>query len=98
MTRNLDNKLNFTNGTRLLILKLEDGRDYAIPTKKELSNARILEVNNDGSFTAHWSSNWNLNGDFSSELMSFDNNLVMDEGDLEARNEFRIKNGLMPIK
>ena len=59
---------------------------------------RVLEVFPDGSFTAHWMSNWNLNGDFATELMKFNPDGTLDTKDKDERNQYRIANGLMPIK
>jgi len=99
MTNNINenNKLNLKKRTNVRILKLEEGIIVAVPTLKAISDARILDVNEDGSFTAHWNENWNESGDFRTELMRFDNNLIFDNGDKEKRNKIRKNNNLIEI-
>ena len=96
--RNLNNVLKLKSCSSLLVVKLSEGITVAIPVVRKLSNANVLDVNEDGSFTAHWKNNWNTNGDFRSELMKFDNDLVFDDGDKKKRNKLRKKNGLVEIK
>ncbi len=95
--KNLNNKLNLKTGKALLIVELKEGITVAIPSTPKLMNAKILEVFDDGSFTAHWKDNYNLDGDFRTELMKFDNDLVFDNGDKARRNEIRRNNGLIEI-
>lgn len=97
-TLNKDNALKLKMKTPLRIVRLEEGKTVAIPTKRRLANAFVLDIFPDGAFTAHWDGNFNIFGDFSSELMRFTDNLELDELDLGKRNAFRIKNGLMPIE
>lgn len=81
-----------------IVVTISGGKEITvfIPTTKTFANAKVLTVD-DNSFTAHWLTNWNLNGDFSSELMSFDEQAVLDTGDLADRNTFRKENGLIEI-
>lgn len=96
--KNENNKLNLKQGSWVMVVQLKEGITVAIPTVKVLANVRIVDVDEDGSFTAHWDDNYNLNGDFRTELMRFDNDLVLDSGDMKKRNDIRKANGLMPIK
>lgn len=96
--RNLNNKLNLKTGTNVLVIVttgVKENITVAIPTRQTLANAKVVEVNQDGSFTAHWKGNFNLRGDFRTELMSFNNELVLDTNDRERRNKFRKQNGLI---
>ena len=97
MKKNADNKLKLSTGKHLLMLELKEGITVAIPTIKALTNIRVLEVEDNGSFTAHWTSNFNLSGDFRTEVMQFDADLVLDTGDKVARNKIRKVNDLIPI-
>lgn len=96
--KNANNKLKLSTGKHLLMLELKEGITVAIPTTKALSNIRVLDIEDDGTFTAHWTSNFNLSGDFRTEVMRFDADLVLDEGDKTKRNNERKAHGLMPIK
>ena len=98
MTLNNENKLKLKQRSSLLIVELKEGKTIAIPVRSSLRNARVLDVFPDGAFTAHWKENFNTFGDFRSELMTFDSNLVLDEMDLKKRNKLRVANGLMPIE
>lgn len=98
MTLNNENQLKLKQRSSLRIVELAEGKTVAIPTKRKVANALVLDVFPDGAFTAHWDVNFNLDGDFRTELMRFDSNLVLDEMDLEKRNKIRVDNGLMPIK
>jgi hypothetical protein len=80
-----------------LALKLEEGITVALPTRVGY-NIRVLSVASDGSFSAHHKNNYNLNGDFRTELMMFSNDLVLDTEDKKKRNEQRLANGLLGIK
>ena len=95
------------NNTSLETLKIKDylfveeidGNLVAKRSSKELANARVLGIDTiDGRFTAHWLSNWNTSGDFSSEIMLFNTDCKLDRDDLDKKNAYRIHNGLMPIK
>lgn len=79
-------------------MDLKSGQTVFLPTEERIANARILSVRSNGSARIHWKGNYNLSGDFSSELMVFDNNLVMNVADEDARNEYRISNGLVALK
>ena len=95
---NENNVLNLKCGTWIRIVRTwQKDLVVAIPTVKSIGNARVLSVNEGGSFTAHWEGNFNKDGDFNSELMSFDNNLVEDNKDVEERNRIRRENGLVEI-
>ena len=99
---NENNQLKLKKKSPLLILNLESGATVAVPVSNKFakmsdSGARVLEIMEDGAFTAHWFDNYNDSGDFWTELMRFDNNLVMDKMDLKKRNQIRKKAGLMPI-
>ena len=96
--KNENNRLKLATKKNLLIIELKEGITVAIPTTSKLSNAKVLEVFEDGSFSAHWSMNWNESGDFATELMSFDNDLALNKKDFKARNKRRTDNGLQPIK
>ena len=96
--KNSNNILKLKRGQKLVMVNLDEGIKVAIPTLSKLSNIRILDVNEDGSFTAHWNSNYNLSGDFRTELMLFDADLILDEGDLAIRNSIRKANNLIEIK
>ena len=69
-----------------------------IPTTKPFANVRLLEKTDDWGFTAHWLSNFNLDWDFSSELMQFKADLYLDIVDKIERNDYREKNWLVEIK
>ncbi len=99
---NKDNCLKLKNGGYGLVLKSGINTVF-IPTikalaKKAAEGARILQVMEDGVITAHWYDNYNTSGDFHTELMRFDNNLLLDIMDKEKRNAIRAKNGLMEIE
>ena len=103
MYMNNNNQLNLKEGTWGRVIKLAEkqGKEHMIifmPCIKKISNARVVEANEDGSISVHWSDNWNLEGDFRTELMQFNENLVLDNLDFEERNELRSKNGLDLIK
>lgn len=103
---NENNALNISEGSRGRIVELSEkfkgknGKNLTvfIPTIKKLANARVLDVNSDGSLSIHWERNWNTSGDFRTELMQFNNNLIMDNLDLEERNKIRRKAGLVEIE
>lgn len=94
---NENNKLKLREGSYGRVLKLAKGKTIFFPCKKVLGNARILDLNEDGSISVHWEDNYNTSGDFRTELMQFDSYLVMDDKDFEARNAFRVANNLIPI-
>ncbi len=96
--KNLNNILKLKRGQRVLIVRLKEDITVAIPTVSKLSNARLLDVFEDGSFTAHWTDNYNLDGDFRTELMSFSSDLVFSTKDLTRRNKIREMNDLVKIK
>lgn len=96
--KNNNNKLGLKERSYLKYLTLEEGITIAIPTLKGLADLMILDIYDDGAFTAHWIENYNTDGDFRSELMRFDNDLILDKMDLKKRNQIRIKNGLYPIE
>ena len=85
-----------TTGTYLYIFKAGQ-YTKAIPTTKKFCNARVLDVLTLGSFTAHWISNYNKNGDFATELMRFNSYGILDTKDKNERNEVRKANELHPI-
>ena len=99
--RNLNNKLKLKRGKRLMFLTLTEGISVAIPTplaKKDGRNVvMVLDVAPDGSFSAHWEGNFNTFGDFRSELMVFNNDLVLDKQNEKARKDFREKAGLINL-
>lgn len=95
---NKDNCLKLKIGSYGRVLDLKGGERVFFPCQIKLSNARVIDVFTDGYITAHWVSNYNLNGDFRTELMRFDDNLVYDKKDFVARNKMRIANGLLPIE
>lgn len=95
---NQDNKLGLRQGNYLFVVDIASVGTVAVPTIKEVANARVLEASPDGSIKVHWMSNYNLCGDFRSEVMAFDNNLVLDTEDQEKRNAWRVERGLMPIE
>lgn len=67
---------------------------------KGASNVKILELLDDG-VKVHWLSNYNTNGDFATELMTFrliDGVYAEDQGDTKERNDRRIERGLKPIE
>ena len=90
--------LGLKRGSNLLMVELKEGITVAIPTVKALANIKVLDVQEDGVFTAHWTSNFNTDGDFRTELMVFTSDLVLDTEDLAKRNAVRVENGLMPIE
>jgi len=94
---NNKNNLNIKRGKYLKVLK-EDNINIAKLSLKEEANARVLEIFKDGSFTAHLISNYNLRGDFRTELMYFNNKLILDEEDKKTRNEIRASFGLIEIE
>ena len=95
-------KINLYAGRYILIIELSSGETVAIPTSKAVAltlpqwAGRVLSVDADGSFAAHWLSNYNTNGDFKTELLTFNSNLSMVD-DLAERNAIRLANGLMAI-
>jgi len=101
---NNNNKLELKEGGfgRVLTLKEKDSNGsnlvVFLPVSSKVANARILEVHESGAISVHWKENFNDEGDFQSEVMLFDENLVLDNSDLDKRNEFRVRKGLMPIK
>lgn len=101
---NKNNSLGLKVGSygRVLTLKEVDtkGKNLVVflPVVKELANARVLEVNESGSIKVHWKMNYNLSGDFRTELMQFSNNLILDNKDFKERNKIRKANGLVLIK
>lgn len=86
-------------GRVMELSQVVDGKNLTVflPTVKAVANARVVEVNEDGSVAVHWDGNFNLSGDFRTELMQFDNNLTMDNLDFEERNELRVANGLVAL-
>lgn len=95
---NKDNNLKLKAGGWGLVVVLEEGITVFIPVRKKIANARILQVHESGSISVHWDCNYNLFGDFSTELMFFNSELVLDEGEKKARNKRRARNGLQLIK
>lgn len=95
---NEDNRLNLKIGSHGRVMNLVDVGKVFLPCSSKISNARVVEVEEDGSVNVHWKDNFNLDGDFRSELMSFDSNLVFNEEDLVDRNRVRRENGLVEIK
>lgn len=95
--KNENNKLNLKRKTNIIVVELQEGITVGIPTRQSIANAKILDVFEDGSFTAHYTSNWNEEGDFSTELLRFDEDLVFDNGDKKKRNKIREDNGLLKI-
>lgn len=99
---NSNNRLNLKTGSKLLWIELSSKEQIAIPsklaTKTHPWTIKVVNVYPDGAFTAHWYSNWNLEGDFRSELMLFNNNLELDKMDLKKRNAFRRKHNLIEIE
>lgn len=95
--KNANNCLKLKTRSKLLILDLKEGITVALP-HSEIWNAMVLNVKKDGSFSAHWKDNWNRSGDFASELMKFDNDLVLDKNDKKERNKFRRERGLIEIE
>lgn len=99
---NENNVLNLKQGSWGRVLVLAQGKGSKnitvfMPCQKRLANARVLEAFDDGAITAHWESNFNTNGDFRTELMRFDNNLVLDALHLAERNRIRRDAGLVEI-
>lgn len=95
---NENNKLKLVCGSLVRVVDLQEGITVAIPTRRGVANAKVLDVNEDGGIAVHWIDNWNMSGDFSTELMRFDSNLVLDTGDLQNRNAVRNAIGIMPVK
>ena len=94
---NKENILNLKFRSSLRIVRIKEGITIAIPTLKKISDAMVLEINEDGSFTAHYNSNFNTSGDFRTELMVFTNELILDDENLKERNKIRKSNGLIKI-
>lgn len=94
---NNNNQLGLKRGSWGRVMKLEGGMTVFLPCVKLIANARVLNARNDGSADVHFKGNFNTFGDFRSELMSFDSNLVLDTGDLKERNARRRAAGLVEI-
>lgn len=94
---NKNNELRLKVGNWGRVIHLNEGIHIFLPVMRKLANARVVEVGEDGSLKVHWDSNYNLNGDFRSELMKFNSNLILDEKDKESRNKFRRQHGLVEI-
>ena len=95
---NENNILNLRSGSFGRVCNLVNVGQVFIPTVRRIANAKVLNVFEDGSISVHWDSNWNLSGDFESELMQFNKNLVLDIEDKQNRNKFRKENGLVEVK
>lgn len=89
-------KTNKTTGNYIIVFR--QGKTIrCVPTKKSFANARIVNILDDGSFTAHWIDNYNTSGHFSTELMLFDNDFCIKTKDEERRNKHRINNNLISL-
>jgi hypothetical protein len=95
---NDNNSLLLKRGTYVRIMDLKDGKTVMLPCVERIANGRVLNARQDGSSDVHWKLNYNTDGDFRSELMSFNSDLVMDVADEDARNEFRVSAGLAPLQ
>lgn len=105
---NNNNLLNLREGSWGVVLELamkkgNKNMRVFVPTTKAFCDgngmsARVLDVNEDGSISVHWASNFNTSGDFRSELMQFSVDLIMDNLDFDARNKVRVANGLVPMR
>lgn len=78
--------------------------EIAVPSLKKHATARLLKFDADKIYL-HWTDNYNLDGDFRTELMKFEPTFnlgtivfVLDSGDKFDRNEVRRKHNLIPIK
>lgn len=71
----------------------DEGLAIFVPTFKPFADLRVLDVYSEGSFTAHWRTNWNENGDFLSELRTFSPDMV-EIDTTEQRNAVRRMAGL----
>lgn len=78
--------------------------EIAVPTIKKYATAKLLKFDAEKIYL-HWTDNYNLAGDFRTELMKFEATLslgstifVLDAGDKAERNALRRKHNLIPIK
>ena len=94
---NNNNNLNLKRGPNGRVLNLVDVGEVFMPCAAKLADAKVLDVNDDGSISVHFQSNFNLDRDFRSELMRFDSNLQLDKLDFDQRNQARVDAGLMPL-
>ena len=99
---NNNNQLNIKIGSYGLVMPLDNTRVF-IPTSAKVAKAngfgaRVLSVKADGSISVHWRENYNTEGDFRTELMQFNSDLILDTEDEAARNKRRVANGLLPIE
>ncbi len=95
---NNENRCGLRQGSWGVILTLKDGETVFVPTLKAIANARVLTAFEHGSVTVHYAENYNLEGDFRTELMFFNANLVLDVSDLGRRNIVRVSQGMAPIE
>jgi hypothetical protein len=79
----------------------EKERKAFIPTTKKHANARVIEHSDNG-LMIHWLSNYNLDGDFRTELMMFDNEIdlisdvyLLDQEHEATRKKERTASGLI---
>lgn len=98
ISMNNENRCGLRQGSWGVILTLKDGETVFVPTLKAIANARVLTAFEHGSVTVHYAENYNLEGDFRTELMFFNANLVLDVSDLGRRNIVRVSQGMAPIE
>jgi len=81
---------------KIIYIKIQNDKAIIVTGKKN-ANARILELLQDGSFTAHWLDNYNEDGDFVTELMRFNSDMTLNTDDLSVRQEIRAALGIPQV-